>query len=278
MTHTSFSANLSAPTRAAIVIVLISAVAAVGYVAVNRFKQPDLERRLDLAHTLLEQARTTGTVPYNAETATWTVPSVDRVEEQKLIFMGHVLPLIAQENHRIKLQRNIIETSQGPAQIRTLATAYGLPDDDFSRKRLLRRVDVLPVSLVLAQAAIESGWGTSRFAQQGHAYFGERTYDESVPGISPKRASGFKVKSFDNAALSVRSYMRTLNSHRAYQTLREHRAALRAQGKAPSGLDLAAYLKQYSEIGGNYVERIRATIRTNDLQVFDNIRVITDEE
>ena len=229
MKHTSFSANLSPRARAFAVSVLIAGVVMLAVVTLARVTPPAVDERLVAAEKLLAQARDTGTVPYDGLAAEWVVPDVEQTQAQKTIFMAHMLPLIARENQRIREQRASLQKDPSPSHINALAKAYGLEGDRINLQTLLVRVDVLPVSLVLAQAALESGWGTSRFAQEGHAYFGERTYDEDAPGIEPKRAEGFKVKAFDNAALSVRSYMRTLNTHRAYRALRLKRAAMGVQ-------------------------------------------------
>lgn len=273
MSHTSFSAKLSPRARLLAVVALSAGVAAFGFVTLERVIAPDVSARLTHARALLAQARSTGTVPFEGVAAKWTVPNVDQVKAQKIIFIAHILPLIAQENQRIMEQRKVLERAPSPAQIHALARAYGLNAGTATVQQLRARVDVVPASLVLAQAALESAWGTSRFAQEGHAYFGERTYDKNAPGIVPLRASGFKVKRFDNAALSVRSYLRTLNSNRAYRAFRTHRAQLRAQGKPLSGLALVPYLHSYSEIGSDYIDRVTATIRANDLEVFNTVKV-----
>ncbi|MEG3616874.1 glucosaminidase domain-containing protein [Magnetovibrio sp. PR-2] len=237
---------------------------------------PQLAMQIADARSVLDHARAQGRIhplPYAVQ-----IPKGDGVttDERKTLFMAKLLPLIVAENDRISTQRRqLLTTTIAPAQLNALGLAYGLKPKTTSKDSLLSRVDTLPVSLVLAQAAIESAWGTSRFAQDGNAYFGERTFDPDAPGLTPKRASGFKVKSFDTAQLSVRSYMRTLNTHRAYSALRQRRAHLRAGNAPVLGPDLAQYLKDYSEIGNNYILLIERTISGNDLYAFDQLLLST---
>lgn len=251
---------------------IILGVGAVGFF--TRQPTPDLNARLDHARTVLDQARTTGTFENNTLFTALPLPDLEQANARKLLFIAKMLPQIVAENARILKQRARLKNDPSPAQLNALAISYGLKPETVSPTALLKRIDVLPISLVLAQAALESAWGTSRFARQGHAYFGERTFDPNAPGMVPKRASGFKVKSFRTPALSVRSYMRTLNTHRAYRALRERRAVLRNLNRAPSGADLAAHLKSYSEIGESYVTLILSTIRVNKLSDYDFVRHI----
>ena len=238
--------------------------------------RPSLDIQIAQANAVIERARTEGNIeplPY-----TITIPADTNVptDARKALFMAKFLPLIVSENTRILAQRQRLQARTiAPAQLNALGLAYGLKPQTVSVDALLSRIDVLPVSLVMAQAAIESAWGTSRFAQEGNAYFGERTYNPDTPGIAPKRASGFKVKSFDSFKLSVRSYMRTLNTHRAYKTLRERRAHLRALGQTISGKELAHDLKDYSEIGNDYIMLIERTITSNGFEAFDQVTLST---
>ncbi|MFC1673417.1 glucosaminidase domain-containing protein [Pseudomonadota bacterium] len=231
----------------------------------------NLSQRINEAEAVLERARTEHAVTYDVPRTLAPLPDVDNPNARKALFVAKMLVLIAEENERTLSHRRIIEGApQGSPAYNAIFVSYGLKPG-ASRSEALARVDIIPESLCLAQAAIESAWGTSRFARQGHAYFGERTYDPAVPGIAPQRAKGFKVKSFASPAHSVRSFMRTLNTHRAYRFLRNQRAVLRAQGVRPSGEDLAPHLSAYSEIGQNYVQRILITIRANSLGDFDGI-------
>ena len=263
-----------------VVSALLSAVSALIFLAwvfLTPPALPALETQVNDARTLLERARANGRVGKLAYPI--SIPPSDKLptDQRKALFMAKFLPLIVAENTRIAKQRDQLQKHDlAPAQLNALGLAYGLRPSNVSRAELLSRIDVLPVSLVLAQGAIESAWGTSRFAQEGNAYFGERTFDPDAPGITPKRATGFKVKSFDSAKLSVRSYMRTINTHRAYKALRLRRAQLRENNQMPSGAELAHYLKDYSEIGSDYISLIDRTISSNRLGIFDQISLLQD--
>lgn len=245
--------------------------APLGWVALHQ-PAPDLALQIQDAQAVLERARTLHTVHYDPMLNWQALPDVPDAGARKTLFIAKMLPLIAEENERILGHRAVIENATADAaHYNALALAYGLKAG-ASRGALLARIDEVPESLALAQAAIESAWGTSRFARVGHAYFGERTYNPDAPGMKPKRASGFLVKSFPGTRASVRSFMLTLNRHRAYAQFRARRAALHAQGLRPSGLDLAPHLHAYSEIGDAYIQRITLTIRANALNDFDGIQ------
>jgi len=243
------------------------------FTALNLTIQPSLEEQVVVARAVVERARTERQIAAAISINTASLQETDQPQDRKSLFIAMMLPLIAMENDRIRTQRNVIAQAGSVAQLSALATTYGLAPAHADREALLKRIDILPESLVLAQAALESGWGTSRFAREGNAFFGERTFDSTTPGIVPQRATGFKVKSFTAPAYSVRSYMRTLNSHKAYQALRDRRAALRSQGHYPSGAELAEHLGQYSEIGQEYIDRILTTITVNRLDLFDAITI-----
>ena len=128
-------------------------------------------------------------------------------------------------------------------------------------------MDVIPVSLVLAQAATESGWGTSRFAVQGNNLFGQWCYREGC-GIVPKQRAGdasHEVRAFPTIEGSVNAYFANINSHHLYQNFRQIRAEMRQQQMTLDSTALAAGLKRYSERGMNYVEDILKIISQNSL-------------
>lgn len=235
--------------------------------------RPDVNGQVTLAKAALEKSRLTRRIVVDGDDITAWPFEVTQVEDQKALFLARMLPLIAAENARILKQRESIEHNPSPAQLNALARAYGLTPGIVDRTTLLRRIDVVPESLVLAQSAIESAWGSSRFARQGQAFFGEHTSDPEAPGIKPMRAEGFKIKSFDTPQMSVRSYLKTLNTHAAYKAFRLRRATLRALGEHLSGADLAHHLMAYSELGSTYISMITTTITTNGLREFDGLRL-----
>lgn len=190
---------------------------------------------------------------------------------RKTLFVAALLPLVALENDRIRAQRTRALTQPpGSPAYAALAHAYGLPPDT-SRARLLRRIDIVPASLVVAQGAIESAWGTSRFARDGHAYFGMRSYAKDADGLKPRAADGFVVVRYPSPRHSVRAFLKTLNTHPAYRGFRIERARQRARGQPPSALPLAPFLESYSEIGAQYVKRVTLTVRANALERYEGL-------
>ncbi len=190
---------------------------------------------------------------------------------RKDLFLRLLLPLVLRENAHIMEDRKRVLRSPSQGK-KDLYDRYGVEEGDTAA--LSRRADTVPPSLVLAQAAIESGWGTSRFADVANNYFGQRTYDDAVDGIAPGDADGsFRVRRFPTIAASVRSYLHNLNTHRAYAGLRRAREALRRDGKVPSGLDLARHLTAYSERREEYIRSVEQVIRRNRLPDFDAARL-----
>ena len=195
---------------------------------------------------------------------------IRNVDEKKQTFFRIMLPHIARENDRIRAARAEIEKAPDDAPA-SLFKEYAVEAGDV--KELLRRVDVVPASLVLAQAALESGWGRSRFARQGNALFGQWTWTEGA-GIVPKDREEGKthaVKSYRSLLASVRGYMTNLNSAGPYTRLRKAREKATAAGKPVTGRELAAYLDKYSEEGEVYVKKVRSMISVNKLAPMDQL-------
>lgn len=201
------------------------------------------------------------------------------VERRKRAFVGIVLPLAHETNQAIMAERRFVEAvatcrqadtplaPQDETRLETLSTTYKAEGD---LDTLRRRLDVVPTSLLLAQAAIESGWGTSRFAREGNALFGQRTTADS--GIKPQgleEATPVRVAAFPHLLASVDAYIHNLNTQPAYKAFRERRAALREAGREPDGFDLAATLTAYSERGDAYVGDVQAIIRANRFDALD---------
>ena len=131
-------------------------------------------------------------------------------------------------------------------------------------------MDIIPVSIALAQAANETGWGTSRFALEGNALFGQWTW--SKKGIKPKNKDpnqSHKILQFQILKASVRAYKNNLNTHNAYQEFREARAKQREGNNKIIGLELTKYLKAYASIGEQYVRILDDIIEKNSLTDFD---------
>ncbi len=199
---------------------------------------------------------------------------------RKRRFVALVLPLIQAENTALLAERRTVETlaarlaegTLGPverARLERIKRTYGVTIDDPAA--LLDRVDAVPVSLALAQAAIESGWGTSRFARQANALYGQRSWLPDL-GLVPEAhadEANFAVTSFASLRASIRAYMRNLNSHPAYAEFRAERRGLRSAGLPLDGERLAATLTAYSEAGQDYVRLVRRVLRDNRFDAHD---------
>jgi Bax protein len=208
--------------------------------------------------------------------------SIEDVQTRKSVFFRVLLPLVLAENARILRQRELLEdlyrSGMPPAPdspqdrfLRQLMDEYRVPGDPADaelRAELLRRVDMIPVALVLAQAANESGWGTSRFARLGNNLFGVWTYREGAGIVPAARAEGetHALRVFDSLRDSVRDHLHNLNIGHAYGELRSLRAQIRAQGGTLDSLVLAGGLSRYSSRGEDYIGEIQAIIRSNHLR------------
>ena len=214
------------------------------------------------------------------------IGSVSDVARKKSLFFRSLLPIVLVENHNISLQRrHVLELMavghdqlniEELAWLESVAAWYRIPfteiDEEFWNS-LLMRIDRIPAPLVLAQAANESAWGTSRFALQGNNLFGLWTFDETKGIIPAGRKLGERhaVQVFDSLRDSVREYMRNLNTHRAYHSLRAARAEYRRLGEPLQADKLAQGLLPYSERGEAYVKEIRSMIKGNQLAMLKNV-------
>ena len=209
---------------------------------------------------------------------------------KKRVFFRLLGPLVLHSNELIQADRDrvtlIIKALRAGAEVnpedqaflRETAALYKVIEgeadlvDRALQDRLLRRVDTLPPSLVLAQTAEESGWGTSRFAVEGNALFGMWTWGGK--GVTPlQQRSGFgnyKIAYYESPLESVIAYMHNLNTHQAYQGLRKRRAELRKASARVTGWELAKTLTSYSERGQAYVESLLSLMKVNKLQSTDD--------
>ena len=197
------------------------------------------------------------------------------------LFIKIVLPLILDENQKImddrkklyKILAKNFNTVGEKVWLKRRFREYKIEDQDLSKLKI--RMDIIPVSIALAQAANESGWGTSRFALEGNALFGQWTW--SKEGISPANKDPnktHKILQFKILKASVRAYKNNLNTHSAYKEFREVRAQLRQDDKQIVGLDLTKYLKNYAAIGEKYVSILENIIETNSLTDFDKANLL----
>ena len=202
------------------------------------------------------------------------------VPMNKDVFLRLMVPIALKINDELATERAIIENSGysgpipgAPADVLRIAAKY---DIQSNTTNLLQRVDVLPVSLILAQTGLESGWGTSRYVQQGNALFGQRVWDANMPGMTPSDRDAdqsHRVRTFNSLEESTRSYAKNLNTNRAYLQLRKSRAALRRAGRSPSALDLIPHLQNYSEDANYYAGTLSTIVSDGRLTDFDRSRL-----
>jgi len=203
-------------------------------------------------------------------------------KQKRDLFIKIILPLILDENEKITQDRKKLFKILGKnfntvgerVWLKRRFKEYKIDDQDLSKLKM--RMDIVPVSIALAQAANESGWGTSRFALEGNALFGQWTW--SKKGISPKNKDpnkSHKILQFQVLKASVKAYKNNLNTHRAYSEFREARAKLRQEKKQIIGLELTKYLKNYASIGEKYVLILDDIIERNSLTDFDKANLLT---
>lgn len=205
-------------------------------------------------------------------------------KERKTAFFDYFAPIIRAENNKVlALRKKVLDARKRRNRDRwaaRLADEYKLPGFDPGQPQswdaLLRRIDVIPTSLALAQGAAESAWGTSRFAREGNNFFGHWCY---VPGcglVPEQRSSGARheVAVFDSPRHAVERYIFNLNTQDAYRKLRTMRGQLRQNRQQPTGLRLSEGLARYSERGQLYVRDIQHLIRHNRLERFDELATI----
>jgi len=209
------------------------------------------------------------------------IKMIENTKERKELFIQIILPLVIKENNNIKLDRIKLfgvlnknkNTNNEKNWLEKKFKQYGVINKDLSTLKI--RLDEIPISMAIAQAAKETGWGTSRFAQEGNALFGQWTW--TGEGIKPAGAdddSTHKVMKFKVLQASVKAYHRNLNTHSSYKEFRSARAQLRDEGKELDSLILTKYLDRYAETGKEYVKILQQIIKQNQLTDFDDARLL----
>ena len=209
------------------------------------------------------------------------IKKIENTKERKELFIQIILPLVIKENNNIKLDRiklfGVLNKSKNTNNeknwLEKKFKQYGVTNKDLSTLKI--RLDEIPISMAIAQAAKETGWGTSRFAQEGNALFGQWTW--TGEGIKPAGAdddSTHKVMKFKVLQASVKAYHRNLNTHSSYKEFRSARAQLRDEGKELDSLILTKYLDRYAETGKEYVKILQQIIKQNQLTDFDDARLL----
>ena len=200
---------------------------------------------------------------------------------KKETFIKIVLPLIVAENERILADREKLKilsdkkftTDPEKQWIRQKLLEYKVKKGNI--KELLMRMDIIPTSIALAQAAKESGWGTSRFALEGNAIFGQWTW--SGQGIAPldrESDKNHKILKFPILRASVKAYKNNLNTHKSYAKFRQKRSNLREKNKKISGLELTETLNNYAQTGSEYTKILNQIIRQNRLTDFEPVSLV----
>ena len=223
--------------------------------------------------------------PINIDILPSEIKSIESTKKRKELFIQIVLPLILEENKKIKIERKTLfsilnknsNSQEEKNWLRSKFKQYGVVNRDLTTLKI--RMDEIPVSLAIAQAAKETGWGTSRFAQQGNALFGQWTYDGN--GIKPAGADAgdtHKVMKFKILKASVRAYQRNLNTHKSYKKFRKVRAIQRDVYGSLNSLELANYLDKYAETGIEYVKILKQIIEQNKLTDFDDAKILPSRE
>ncbi|MBZ2189309.1 glucosaminidase domain-containing protein [Alcanivorax sp. JB21] len=226
--------------------------------------------------------------PEPEEPPIWPIPD-DETAARKALFINMMLPAVQASNRELLTEREQVQgilerrergthvTKSEYTWLAEQASRYRLSVPEESEditagwlNTLLRRVDIVPADLALAQGALESAWGTSRFAEEANNYFGQWCFSPGCGVVPARRPLGarYEVQRFDSLDAAVSSYMRNLNSHPAYRELRALRERQRHEGASPSGHVMAAGLSLYAEIGDTYIDHIRSVIRVNNLNEF----------
>ncbi len=208
----------------------------------------------------------------------------ESVDKRQAAFFSYFLPLVRERNSEILATREKLAKWQddpesvdgwGRGDVQAVAADYGIEDFDPESQgdwqRLMRRVDVIPPSLALAQAANESAWGTSGFAREGNNFFGKWCFEKGCGLVPDERPPGkdYEVEVFASAEESLDAYMRNLNRHSAYSKLRHIREDLRSRAEPVTGTALAQGLDEYSAQGDEYVKFLRTLISNNNLTQYD---------
>ena len=235
----------------------------------------------DTNYSLSEVRRTKKVKPIRLSLLPNEMKSIESSGKRKSLFIKIILPLVLEENNRIIIDRKKLfsilnKNNNSKDEIKWLNQKfkqYGVVNKDLATLKV--RMDIIPVSLAIAQAAKETGWGTSRFAIEGNALFGQWTW--SGEGIKPAGAdtgATYKVMKFNVLKASVRAYQRNLNTHSSYKKFRFVRAQLRDSNKKLDSLELAEYLDNYAQTGTEYTKVLKQIIQQNQLQDFDEVKLL----
>ena len=189
------------------------------------------------------------------------------------------MPLIVAENEKIEEDRKYLlkilknnESDESKKWLYKKYKKYKVADRNI--KDLIEKIDIIPTSIALAQAAKESGWGTSRFALEGNAIYGQWTWNgDGIEPLEKTKDQNHKILKFPLLRASVKAYIANLNTHRGYKSFREKRATLRKQNKKLTGLELIHELKNYAQTGKEYTKTLEKIIKQNDLEELEAVTI-----
>ena len=207
--------------------------------------------------------------------------NIESPKKRKKLFIQIVLPLIIEENLKIRFDRKKLfeilnknnTSSRDKAWLELKLKQYGVKNNDLAKLKI--RMDEIPVSLAIAQAAKETGWGSSRFAQEGNALFGQWTWSgEGIKPLELEKDKKHKVAKFKILKASVRAYKRNLNTHSSYKEFRIERAIQRDNYGKLNSLNLVKYLEKYAETGKEYTEVLKKIINQNSLTDYDDVEIL----
>ncbi len=223
--------------------------------------------------------------PINIDLLPNEIKSIESSRKRKELFIQIVLPLILDENKKIKLERKTLfsilnKNSNSEAErnwLKSKFKQYGVVNRDLTTLKI--RMDEIPVSLAIAQAAKETGWGTSRFAQEGNALFGQWTWSgEGIKPAGSEEGETHKVMKFKILKASVRAYQRNLNTHKSYREFRKVRAIQRDVYGKLNSLELVNYLNKYAATGNEYTKILKQIIQQNKLTDFDDAKILPNSK
>jgi Bax protein len=205
--------------------------------------------------------------------------SIKSVSEKKETFLQILLPLVVAENEKIEEDRKYLlkilkgnATAKNNKWLNKKYKAYKVSDKNI--KELIEKVDIIPTSIALAQAAKESGWGTSRFALEGNAIYGQWTWNgDGIEPLEKNKNESHKILKFPLLRASVKAYINNLNTHRGYKGFRKKRAELRENNKKLSGIELIHELENYAQTGKEYTKILEKIIKQNDLDELENVTI-----
>ena len=235
----------------------------------------------DTNYTLKDVRKNKFVKPINLDLLPNEMKMIENIKQKKNLFIQIVLPLILKENTQIRLDRKKLfvilnKSNNSEAEKKWLNMKfkqYGVKSKDLFTLKI--RMDEVPISLAIAQAAKETGWGTSRFALEGNALFGQWTF--SGEGLKPLAIDGdktHKVMKFQILQASIRAYQRNLNTHSSYKKFRKLRALARENNEKLDSLILADSLDKYAATGREYTEILKKIIKQNALKDFDDAKLL----